>query len=78
VFTRNRKLPIKTLILLVLKFKSSIQRELDRFYKEVTQSDFNIRAVTKGAFTQAKAKLNPLAFKRLNEVAVNSFYDGAE
>lgn len=78
MFTRSRKLPIRTLILLVLKFKSSIQRELDRFYKEVTQSDFNIRAVTKGAFTQARAKLNPWAFKRLNEVAVNSFYDGAE
>lgn len=62
----------------MLKFKSSIQRELDRFYKEVTQSDFNIRAVTKGAFTQARAKLNPWAFKRLNEVAVNSFYNGAE
>lgn len=61
----------------MLKFKSSIQRELDRFYKEVTQSDFNIRAVTKGAFTQARAKLNPWAFKRLNEVAVNSFYNGA-
>lgn len=78
MFTRNRKLPVKTLILLVLKFRSSIQRELDRFYKEVTQSDFNIRAVTKGAFTQARAKLNPWAFKRLNEVAVNSFYNGAE
>ena len=62
----------------MLKFKSSIQRELDRFYKEVTQSDFNIRAVTKGAFTQARAKLNPWAFKRLNEVAVDSFYNGAE
>lgn len=62
----------------MLKFKSSIQRELDRFYKEVMQSDFNIRAVTKGAFTQARAKLNPWAFKRLNEVAVNSFYEGAE
>lgn len=71
-------MPIKTIILLVLKFKSSIQRELDRFYKEVTQSDFNIRAVTKGAFTQARAKLNPWAFKRLNEVAVNSFYNEAE
>jgi hypothetical protein len=78
VFTRNRKLPIKTIILLVLKFKSSIQRELDRFYKEVSQSDFNIREVTKGAFTQARAKLNPWAFTRLNEVAVNSFYEGAE
>ena len=77
VFTRRRKLSIKTIILLVLKFKSSIQRELDRFYREVMQSGFNIREVTKGAFTQARAKLNPWAFKRLNEVAINSFYQGA-
>ena len=60
----------------MLKFKSSIQRELDRFYKEVTQSDFNIQTMTKGAFTQARAKLNSWVFKRLNEVAVNSFYNG--
>jgi hypothetical protein len=39
----------------MLKFKSSIQRELDRFYKEISQNDFNIRQVTKGAFTQARA-----------------------
>jgi len=77
VLTRNRKLPIKTIILLVLKFKSSIQRELDRFFKEASQSDFNIREVTKGAFTQARAKLKPEAFKRLNEIAVNTFYDRA-
>ncbi len=62
----------------MLKFKSSIQRELDRFYKEVIQSDFNIRAVNKGVFTQERAKLNPWAFKRLNEVVVNSFFNGAE
>jgi hypothetical protein len=78
VFTRNRKLTIRTIILLLLKFKSSIQRELNRFYKEVNQRDFNIREVTKGAFTQARAKLKPEAFVRLNEVAVNTFYDLAE
>lgn len=78
MFTRKRKLPLKTIILLVIRFKSSIQRELDRFYKEVTKSDFNIREATKGAFTQARAKLNPWAFTRLNEVAVDSFYEGAE
>jgi hypothetical protein len=33
--------------------------------------------VTKGALTQARAKLNPWAFKRLNEVAVESFYQRA-
>jgi len=62
----------------VLKFRSSIQRELDRFFKEASQSDFNIREVTKGAFTQARAKLKPEAFKRLNEIAVNTFYDRVE
>jgi hypothetical protein len=44
----------------------------------LAQGDFNIRAVTKGAFTQARAKLDSSAFKRLNEVAVNGFYQGAE
>ncbi len=77
MFTRKRKLPIKTIILLVLKFKTSLQRELDRFFKEASQSDFNIREVTKGAFTQARSKLKPEAFKRLNEIAVNTFYQGA-
>lgn len=62
----------------MLKFKSSIQRELNRFFKEATQSDFNIREATKGAFTQARAKLKPEAFKHLNEIAVNTFYEGAE
>ena len=63
---------------MIINFKSSVQRELDSFFKAVSNSDFNIREVTKGAFTQARAKLNPLAFKRLNEVAVDTFYRGAE
>jgi hypothetical protein len=58
-------------------FKTSIQRELDAFFKEVTNSDFNIRKATKGAFTQARAKLKPEGFKRLNEIAVNTFYEEA-
>ncbi len=60
-----------------MKFKTSIQRELDRFVKEISDDDFNIRAVTKSAFTQARAKLNPLAFKRLNEITVKAFYSEA-
>lgn len=78
VFSRDRKLTFKNLIVLIITFKSSIQRELDRFFKSVTNSDFNIREVTKGAFTQARAKLNPWAFERLNDVAVKTFYDQAE
>ena len=75
VFTRARKLTIKNLIVLIMSSCSSIQRDLDRFYKSMDRSDFSIREVTKGAFTQARAKLNPWAFKRLNEVAINTFYE---
>ncbi len=74
VFTRDRKLPLKNLIVLIMSSCSSIQRDLDRFYKSVNNSDFNIREVTKSAFSQARKKLNPWAFKRLNEVVVKSFY----
>ena len=77
-FSRDRKLTIRNLIVLIINFRSSIQRELDSFFKAVSKSDFKIREVTKGAFTQARAKLNPWAFKRLNEVAVDTFYKGAE
>jgi hypothetical protein len=58
--------------------KTSLQRDLDKFFKSVNQSDFNIRAVTKGAFSTARSKLNPEAFKRLNTVAVDTFYREAE
>jgi hypothetical protein len=63
---------------MIINFKSSIQRELDSFFKALSKSDFKIREVTKSAFTQARAKLNPWAFKRLNEVAINTFYEQVE
>ena len=78
VFTRKRKLTLKNLIVLIMSSCSSIQRDLDRFYKSMDKSDFSIREVTKGAFTQARSKLNPWAFQRLNEVTVNSFYEQNE
>ena len=65
------------LIVIIISFQKSIQRELDSFFKAVSGEDFNIREVTKGAFSQARLKLNEWAFKRLNEVSVNTFYDEA-
>jgi hypothetical protein len=59
-------------------FKSSIQRELDKFFKILNKEDYNIREVTKGALTQSRAKLNPWAFIRLSEVATQTFYNDAE
>jgi hypothetical protein len=78
VFIRDRKLPLKNLVILIMSSCSSIQRDLDRFFKSMDSSDFNIRKVTKSAFTQARKKLNTWAFKRLNEVSVNTFYENNE
>lgn len=64
-------------MLLTRGIKTSLQRELDSFYKEVTGSDFNIREVTKGAFSRARAKLNPSAFVEMNENVIGTFYDEA-
>jgi hypothetical protein len=38
---------------MIIKFKSAIQREADRFFKELSNEDFKICAVTKSAFTKA-------------------------
>lgn len=57
-----------------MSFKTALQRDLDRLYAKLLDKDFNIREVTKGAFSQARAKLNPWAFQRLNEVASDAFY----
>ncbi len=58
-------------------FKSSVQRELDSFYKEVIGGEFNIREVTKGAFTQSRAKLKHEAFIEMNDNVNQTFYDEA-
>jgi hypothetical protein len=57
--------------------KSSLQRELDSFYKEATSSEFNIRAATKGAFTKARAKLKYESFIELNDNVNQTFYTEA-
>lgn len=58
--------------------KKSLQQELDFFYKAITDDDCPIREVTKGALTQARAKLNPYAFTRLTEVVCDTFYSNVE
>ncbi len=61
-----------------MTFRSALQRDLDRLYKQLYREDFNIREVTKGALSQARSKLNPWAFQRLNEVAVDRFYTSCD
>ncbi len=61
-----------------MSLNRAIQRELDSFFKKLDSSDYTIREATKGAFSQARSKLNEWGFKRLNEVAVDTFYEQAE
>lgn len=55
----------------------SLQRELNSFYQKLQQKDYSLQYVTKGAFSRARAKLNPWAFTELNRVCNQSFYSNA-
>jgi hypothetical protein len=55
----------------------SVQRELNGFFKVLKGSSFDIQEVTKGALTQARAKLKPEAFVELNQAVIPSFYEDA-
>lgn len=57
--------------------KSALQRDLDRFYKSVAGEDFSIREVSKSAFSQSRAGLNPDAFVELSDTLLDSFYESA-
>lgn len=55
----------------------SVQRELNQFYKAISGEAYEIQAVTKGAFTQARAKLVPEAFLELMHTCLPEFYNSA-
>lgn len=76
-FTRNRVFKLDRLITIIMLLSTSYQREINRFCKLLYKGDYNIRQATAGALTQARAKLNPLAFKHLHDLAVEIFYKGA-
>jgi len=76
--SRQRKLTVRVLILFIMSLNRAIQRDLDSFFQKIDSSDYTIREATKGAFSQARAKLNEWGFIRLNEIASNSFYSGSE
>lgn len=56
---------------------SSLQRELNRFYSKILYKEYSIQEVTKGALSQARAKLKPEAFLELNQEGCSSFYEDA-
>lgn len=75
-FTRKRSFTFKSLSLFILgSIQSSLQRELDRFFKQYNDSMITEQFVSKSAFTQARKKISHEAFIELNDTAVKYFYE---
>lgn len=74
---RNRTLIVSRLVVLIINFKSTIQRELDSFFEILSGDQFIGRMVTKGAFTKARAKLSYRIFKCICDIVVAQFYKDA-
>ena len=53
MFSRQRKLTIRVLILFIMSINRAIQRELDSFFQKIDSADYTIREASKGAFSQA-------------------------
>jgi hypothetical protein len=78
-FTRNRSLPFKSVILFLINLlRSSIQNELDKFFKTINHSELPNRGATSSAFTQARKKLSHKAFIELNQAQVKYFYKNVD
>lgn len=78
-FTRKRALPFVTIVLMLINMmKHSLQDELDEFFKELNREKVASRRVSKGAFSQARRKLEASAFVELNEEQVSYFYENFE
>ena len=67
-FTRRRKLPLPTLVALMLTgMRMSIQAELDTFFGHLAGQAQLLRTVSEQAFAQARAKLSLTAIPLLND-----------
>jgi len=75
-FVRKRSLDfVSVFIFLSNLLKSSLQTELDNFFKVLQHKELPVNKVTKSAFSQARQKLNYQAFVELNHDQVDFFYN---
>lgn len=72
-FTRDRKLPFKSLILFMLNIiKQTLQKELTHFVSLFGKE--KVDNITKSAYCQSRMKLKHTAFIELNDVILEEFY----
>ena len=78
-FTRKRNFSFKSLTLFIISsIQSSIQRELDRFFKTYNDQLLTEQYVSQSAFSQARLKIKPEAFVELGDNCVEHFYSNYE
>ncbi|MFV0507042.1 MAG: IS4 family transposase [Bacteroidales bacterium] len=77
-FSREWTFSIPKLMFLIMSLNRAIQRDLDSFFNNLDRSEYTIRKVSKGAFTQARAKIDETGFIRFNEIAVDTFYGAVD
>jgi len=71
-FTRDRKLPLRKIIGILINLpKRSLSIELQSFFESLEQPGFSC---TKGAFSLQRPKLKPIFFKVWNDFLVKGFY----
>jgi hypothetical protein len=74
-FTRQRAYSFKSLFLFITStIQSSLQRELDRFFSAWNTWEVTERFVTQSSFSQARQKIKPEAFQRVNQESIDDFY----
>ena len=74
-FIRNRLLSFKTLSLFLMNLlKNSLQDELDSFFKNYKNLEFEKIIVSKAALCKARKNLSYSTFVELNKYLVDSFY----
>lgn len=57
--------------------RPSVQTELDRFFKSVTEKRYFHESISKSAFTQSRRKLNPKLFKDLNRLILDYYQNNS-
>lgn len=76
-FTRDRKLPFQTVVLVILQLlKSSVKSELKTFYSTVFKTDEVVNWVSDGSFCKARHKIRHQLFIDLYKLIICDIYRG--
>ncbi len=77
-FIRKRKLSFRNLVVSLLCFtRPSINTEMDRFFKAISNTSNQIQSLSKSAFSQARKKLKLECFIELNNTILSYFIENA-